>query len=410
MNDVVVTITELGHRGDGIAKTPDGPFFVPYGLPGETVVVHKQGNRGELEEIVTPSPDRKLPICAHFGECGGCMVQHFAHEPYLAWKRETVVAALKDRGLDIPVRLPVGSVAGTRRRAVFNARRITGGMVFGFNARKTNVTVPITACPVLHPAIVKALPQLRELAVKLLQGREILRFTVLHTTTGLDVAVNSDNKKTIDAAYQAAAGNLGAGIVRLSVNGEVVAEAVRPLLEFGKTKVTPPPGGFVQATAEGEAELAEAVCGPLAGAEKVVDLFAGCGTFSMRLAENSKVHAVETEAASVDALLQGSRQASGLRPITAERRDLFRRPLSALELADYDGVVFDPPRAGAAAQVAEIAASKVPVVVAISCSPSTFARDIKTLIDGGYVVDEVITVDQFIWSPHIELVAVFRRP
>ncbi|HZD24921.1 MAG TPA: RNA methyltransferase, partial [Alphaproteobacteria bacterium] len=188
-----------------------------------------------------------------------------------------------------------------------------------------------------------------------------------------------------------------------------VAERRPPLIELGGVPVTPPPGAFLQATAEGEAALVRLVSEACAGAGRIADLYAGIGTFSFALARAAPVYAAEQDAAAVAALVAARNGAAGLKQIEAEMRDLVRRPLGPGELARFDAVVFDPPRAGAARQVEELARSKVPLVVAVSCNPATFARDSRTLADGGYRLERVTPVDQFLWSAHVELVATFRR-
>jgi len=199
-------------------------------------------------------------------------------------------------------------------------------------------------------------------------------------------------------------------LARLSNHGDRVIERRAPILRMGRAEVSPPPGAFLQATEAGEEALAASVCRALAGARKIADLFAGAGTFTLRLAENARVHAVDFEETSLAALIKAARATAGLQDVTIERRDLFRRPLDASELAACDAVVFDPPRAGAEAQAKALAGSAVRLVVAVSCSAETFARDARILIDGGYAIGPVTPLDQFRFSPHVELLAAFRRP
>lgn len=404
-----VTIDHLAHRGDGVGHLNDKPIFVPLTLPGERVSIEPKGERARLISVETPSPDRVEPLCPHFGLCGGCALQHMEEGAYRAWKRAQVVAALAARGIDADVRPIVASAPGTRRRAVLTAVRAGGRVLLGYHERMANRLVAIETCKVVTPRIVAALPDLNRLASRLAPRKGELRLTALDTTAGLDVAAEGADRKASNDFPALGRLAADADFARLSVNGEVVIEIRPPALDMGGAAMVPPPGGFVQASAEAEAAMAGAVLEAVTGAKRVADLFAGSGTFALRLAREAMVHAVESDKSALAALDSAWRQTQGLKTIKQETRDLFRSPLRPDELEGFDAVVFDPPRAGAKEQAAQFAASKVPTIVAVSCNPATLARDLRTLMDGGYALKSVLPVDQFLFSPHIEVVAHLTR-
>lgn len=408
-----VRIDRLGARGDGVADRPDGPVYVPFTLPGEVV---RPGR--DVAEIVEASADRVAPVCRHFGTCGGCALQHLDPAATARWKRELVTTALRTKGLDGEIAETVTVPVAARRRAVLALARRGKATLLGFRTRASHDIVDLAECPVLVPEIASALPALRAVLAPLApyaggkgrRGGAATTVSVLSTASGLDVAVDRPKAKPLDATTLAAlARNAGnAGWARLTVDGETIAAFREPVLEIGPARVVPPPGGFVQAAFEAEAALAEIVCAALGETRRVADLYAGIGTFALRLAAASAVHAVESSDDALAALDAAARRTPGLKPVTVERRDLDRAPLTAAELKSFDGLVFDPPRAGAAAQVRELALSRIPVIAAVSCNPSTFARDARTLVDGGYRLDAVTAVDQFRFAAHVECVAVFR--
>ena len=416
MGAVLLKIARIGHRGDAIADTPDGSVFVPLALPGEVVEAEIDGDRARLISVVEPSPDRIEPICGYVGHCGGCAFQHWRAEPYEAWKRDLVVAALERAGLDAPVSALRAAHGLGRRRATFHARGTGGGgqvgrepLSVGFAGRRSHAIVAIDSCPVLAPSLVGALPAAWAIAQALAPLDKPLDIQVTATDSGLDMDVRGSGplKPGRIAAIGQAATKLR--LARLTRHGELVLQREPPMITMGRARVPLPPGSFLQATAEGEAVLVEEVLQAVGSAKRVADLFCGVGTFTLRLAEKSRVGAYEFSDAAIDALNKAVRNTTGLKPIAAEARDLFRRPLMPLELKAFDAVVFDPPRQGAEAQARQLAASKVPLVVGVSCDPATFARDARILVDGGYRLERVVPVDQFLYSSHVELVGVFRR-
>ncbi len=409
MSERELEITELGHRGDGIAMTEDGPVYVAGALAGEKVRAQVVNGRAKNPVIETQSQDRIAPVCRHYDTCGGCSLQHLAEGPYLAWKRGLVEKALSDRGIEKEVSETVAATSGGRRRAVLTATRAGRHTLLGYHEKSSHRLVDISECPVLDPAIVTALPGLKSLAAEVLPKKGELRLTVLVTTSGLDVAIDQADKayeRKIPALSQK---TVELDLARLTINGEVLLEVRPPLLDMGGVGIVAAPGGFTQATLSAEEALSELVLKGVGKVKTVADLFSGVGTFALRLARTANVHAVEGDAAAVAAFDKALRKPQGLKKVTFEKRDLFRRSLVREELESFDAVVFDPPRAGAQAQAEQLAASKVKTIVAVSCNPATFARDLRILIDGGYVLQSVTPVDQFAFSPHIEVVAVLTR-
>ncbi|MXN66027.1 RNA methyltransferase [Stappia sp. GBMRC 2046] len=410
---IKLQIKSLAHRGDGVAETADGPVFVPFTLAGETVTVERRGARAEVRFIDHPSPERIDPVCRHFGTCGGCALQHMERGAYLGWKRQQVIAALADRGIDADVAQTIPAEGKGRRRAVLAAVRAGHKALLGFHERASHKLVDLQECPVLVPEIVEALERLRKLAAGLLPRKGELRLTVTATENGLDAAFERKEKLDPKRIPGLVGEAMEAGLARLSVNGEVLVEARPPEILIDRVPVVPPPAGFLQATKEAEETLSRLVLDGIGSAKKALDLFSGIGTFTFALARQATVYAVEGDAAALKSLDGGLRRAQGRKTISHERRDLFRNLVTATEIDDYgkgyDAVVFDPPRAGAEAQAREIARSNAARVVAVSCNPATLARDLRILIDGGYHLKSVTPVDQFLFSPHIEVVATLEK-
>jgi 23S rRNA (uracil1939-C5)-methyltransferase len=408
-----LTISRLGHRGDGIAETPNGPVYVPYALPGELVTVDAvpgHPDRKHLVHIDRTSPERVGAPCTHFGTCGGCVLQHWALEPYRAWKRELVVDALRHERLDAPVSPLIDAHGEGRRRIVLHARRGTHDVLeVGFSAPRAHHIVPIDACPVLAPPLAGALKAAWAIAEVLKRNQKPLDIQFTATDSGLDVDVRGSGAVKPEQIAELARVAQAHELARLTRHGELITQSAQPLVTIGRARVPLPPGSFMQATMEGEAVLARLVSEHIGKAKRVADLFAGIGTFALRLAERARVTAADSEAAAVQALQRAAASTAGLKPVGAVARDLFRRPFVATELKGFDAVVFDPPRQGAEAQARELARSAVKTVVAVSCDPATFARDMRILTDGGYRLVSVTPVDQFRWSHHVELVGKLGR-
>lgn len=408
---MAVRIERLGREGDGLA----GAVRVPFALPGELWEL------GEAPRLIEAAPERVVPPCPHFGACGGCALQHAEAGWLSRWKADVVVRALAAQGIEAEVRPTISSPVASRRRAVFAGRRTKKTVVVGFHGRRSDQFVAVPDCLVVRREIIAGLPALQALTRVAASRSSEVRLGVTTGPVGLDVAVEGGRPlDTGPGSSGAGLGGAGLGgeiaavaesfdLARVCWDGEPVAMRRAPWLPMGKARVVPPPGAFLQATAEGEAALVSAVGQIVGDAARVLDLFAGCGTFALPLAERAQVVAVEGEAAMLAALAQAARGAPGLRPVRTATRDLFRRPLLPAELAAADAVVIDPPRAGAEAQARELAASRVARIAAVSCNPASFARDARILIAGGYRLDWVQPVDQFLWTGHVELVAAFTR-
>ena len=401
------TIARLGHLGDGIIQGPEGSIFVAQTLPGEVVEGTVKGDALADVRILTPSVHRVKPPCSHARTCGGCMMQHASDAFVADWKTTIVRTALAAQGLEADLRPIITSPPRSRRRATLAARRTKGGVLMGFHSRASDVLVGVPECQLLHPDLIGAFPAL-EAIVKLGGSRsQEMDLAITRTSSGGDVAVTggkpADSTQRMDLARLVEA----FGLARLSWDGEVIAQRAQPMMRFGRANVPLPVGAFLQATAEGEAALLASVKGAVGPARRIIDLFAGIGTFGLPLAENAEIHAVEGDVAMLTALDKGFRMAEGIKRVTNDIRDLYRRPLEPDEFKGYDAVVIDPPRAGAEAQSHTLAKSKVPVIAAVSCNPATFARDAKILTQAGYKLNWVQVVDQFRWSPHVELAAQF---
>lgn len=402
-------ITRIGHGGDGIAETDTGPVFVPFTLPGETVSAELHGERATALAILNRSSERVEPPCPHFGACGGCSQQHWEPTAYREWKRQQVVAAFAQRSLEPLVAEIIPCAPASRRRAVFTAERDGQRRILGFNRAGSHEVIAIPECRVLVPAIVNRLEAIATLIAPLVQPRSRARVAVLAADNGLDIAID-DLGRVEDRALDALPRRISdPAIARVTVAGETVYLAREPELAAGPATLLPTPAGFIQAVASAETGMAEAVLAAIGPAKRVADLFCGIGTFSLRLAESSRVTAIDGDTASVAALERAARHVQRLKQVKAIQRDLLVDPLTARELKMFDAVVFDPPRAGARAQAKQLANSTAPVVVAVSCNPATLARDARILVDGGYRLVSVQPIDQFLWSAHIEAVAVFRR-
>lgn len=409
---MIWTVERLGRKGDGVATSGDQRALAALTLPGEVIEGDAEAGRIAAPRILTPSADRLRAPCPHYRACGGCSLMHGSDGFVRDWKVAVVTEALRTQGLNAPLAGVHVSPPRSRRRAVLSGRRTKKGALVGFHARASEVIVELADCHVLRPAILAALPLLRDLTTLGTSRAGELALTVTETPAGLDLAVTGgkpmDSQLFSDLAALAERGDLA----RLTWAGpDQQGQSITrrpPALPMGRAQVVPPPGGFLQATSEGEAALLSAVRDITHGAARILDLFAGCGTFTLPLAESAEVHAVEGLAAPITALQAAARRSPGLRRITTEVRDLSRRPLLPDELT-HDAIVIDPPRAGAETQAREIARLARGKLAWVSCDPVTFARDARILAQGGWVMERLFVVDQFRWSPHVETVAEFRR-
>jgi 23S rRNA (uracil1939-C5)-methyltransferase len=406
-------IDHVGHRGDGVALAGGEAIYVPYALGGETVEVTDvpghHPDRRRLMNVEIASPERIAPFCQHFGVCGGCAIQHWEMDHYRAWKHALVVEALDQAKLDCAVAPLIDAHGKGRRRITLHARMGTHEVLkVGYAAASTHDIIPIDRCPILDPALDGALEAAWALAEPLIANGKPLDIQVTATDNGLDVDIRGSGplKPAIVASLSRVADKHR--LARLTRHGELVLMRSAPTVKMGAATVPLPPGSFLQATVAGEETLAALVAEHCGRAKHIADLFCGVGPFALRLATRARISAFDSDAAAVVSL-QKAAHAPGLKPVKAESRDLFRRPLVPQELREFDCVVFDPPRQGAQAQAQKLAASQVPNVVAVSCNAATFARDARLLVDGGYRLEAVTPVDQFRHTPHVELVARFSR-
>ena len=400
------SIKRLGIFGDGIAE---GPVFVPMTLPGEVVTGTLNGTTLVDVKIITPSDDRVAPPCKHFKSCGGCQLQHASDSVVEAFKTDIIAQALAAQGIKTEIRPIVTSPAQSRRRATFAARRTKKGAMSGFHGRASDTVIEIPDCKLVEPELLAARDIAEALAELGGSRKATLAVTVTTSRVGLDVQVSGG--KPIDGPLRITLAALcdNRGFARLTWDDEVIAQRAPPVQRFEVADVCPPPGAFMQATAHGEAHLLAAVQEAVGDAKRVIDLFAGCGTFTLPLAKNAEVFAVEGDKQMMAAMDKGWRMAQGLKTVTHVARDLYRRPLLPDESKKYDAVVMDPPRNGAEAQTAELIRSEIKRVAYVSCNPVTFARDVARMIEGGFTLDWVQPVDQFRWSSHVELAAQLSR-
>lgn len=391
----------MGAKGDGVTRSGR---FVAGAAPGDSI--------GTDGSIVGHGPHHITPACRHFGTCGGCQIQHVADAAIAEFARDRILQPLARVGITPAQVMPAHlSPPGARRRAAMRATRTNGEVRLGFNAEGAHSLVDCHECPVLHPALFALVAPLRRLLAPHLRERSAIGITMTLTDAGVDLLLANLQANSLPVIQGLTDFARAHGLARLSVEGpmgvETLVAAGDPAVRLGDVPVTLPPAAFLQATADGEAALVDAVTSIIGRAGQVADLFAGSGTFAFPLSRDSRVEAVDGAGPAIRALESAARRAN--RPITVQHRDLFRRPLTAQELAPFDAVVIDPPRAGAIAQTEQLALSKVPIIAAVSCNPATFARDAERLVAGGYTLHRLWPIAQFRWSTHIELAAEFRR-
>jgi 23S rRNA (uracil1939-C5)-methyltransferase len=413
--DVVerLAIDHVGHRGEGVAYADGEAVYVPYTLGGETVEVAPTAghpDRRRLLAVEQASPERIVPFCPHFGVCGGCAIQHWEIERYRAWKHQLVVETLKQAKLACEVSPLIDAHGLGRRRITLHARMgVHDVLKVGFTAVNSHDVIPVDRCPILDPGLSGALEAAWALAEPLISTAKPLDIQITATDSGLDVDVRGSGP--LASAMITALSRICEQhrLARLTRHGELVLMRSPPVVSIGTAQVTLPPGSFLQATVAGEETLAALVAEACGRAKNIADLFCGVGPFALRLAAKARIAAFDSDAGAVTALQKAATATSGLKPVKAETRDLFRRPLVAQELRDFDAIVFDPPRQGAQAQALQLAASKIGTVIAVSCNIATFARDARILVDGGFRLEKVTPVDQFRYTPHVELVARLTR-
>lgn len=399
MIEIVERLTQAG-----LGQLADGTMLERV-LPGEEVEKLPDGTA----RIITPVADRVKPPCRHFKSCGGCTMQHASDEFVAAWKTKIVERAMTARDLPFPFRTLHTSPANSRRRARLSGKRTKKGAMVGFHTKASDTLIDVPDCQLLVPAIVAGFPALEALTVIAASRKSEINLTVTDSLGGLDVLVETERELTGQLRIELAGVAEAQNLARLAWNDDVVVTRKAPEQEFGQARVAPPAGAFLQATREGEHALVSAVLETAKGKKRVVDLFSGAGTFALAIAGFAEVHAVESSEEMLETLDRGWRHAKGLKTVTTETRDLFRRPLEPDELKRFDLAVLDPPRAGADAQIATVCASALKTVAMVSCNPITFSRDAAALIAAGFTLEWIDIVDQFRWSPHVELVGLFTR-
>ncbi|MEI6418709.1 MAG: class I SAM-dependent RNA methyltransferase, partial [Sphingomonadales bacterium] len=393
-------IVRFAARGDGV--TVDGRF-VPLAAVGDTV------DFASSPPAIIPGPHHVVPPCRHFPACGGCQMQHVDDALYQQFVVDRLARVLPALPADVrPVAL---SPPHSRRRASLKALKRDQQLQLGFHSEGTHSLVDVRQCPVLHPALFALLAPLRALLARLLPSGQGAGIAMTLSDTGIDLLLANVRAEGLAAIQALTDFADSADLARLSVEGpggiDTLVERRQPVLAMGGVPVVLPVAPFLQATADGEAALVAAVREAVGGARQVADLFCGLGTFALPLSAQAQVLAADAAGPATAALLAAARAAG--RRMTVQHRDLFRRPLAGAELAGLDALVFDPPRAGAEAQVKALATAAVPLVVAVSCNPNTFGRDAKILLDAGYRLQTLWPVAQFRWSSHVELVAQFKR-
>jgi 23S rRNA (uracil1939-C5)-methyltransferase len=405
-------IDRIGHEGDGIAFDGDNTIYVPYTLAGETIDAEVSGNRAIATEIKTLSPQRIEPICPKFKICGGCALQHWQEENVLQWKGEQIDGALSRAGINTAPVEVIAAFQSGRRRAKFSAKRNKGELQFGFVGARSHDIIAIDACPILTPNLSNYINKIRELVRTLTQANEELTVQVTDCENGIDVDIcglkhiSKYNRGELETLARAAE---VAGIARLTLDGDDAYFRAHPFVKMGNAVIELPAGAFLQATETCENLIAQTMIKWAKGAKKAVDLFCGIGTFSVRLKELAQTNAYEIHQPSIIALNRAAKALAGGRTLTGISRDLFRVPVSPLELKNIDLAVLDPARAGAEAQIKQLVRTKIPKIIYISCEATSFARDAKILIDAGYKLKEIKGFDQFRFSTHVEMMGLFVK-
>jgi len=418
-DEIELKIDRLGARGDGIGENRGQQIYVPFTTVGDLVRIRLGQRRGEgrsasLIDVVSAGPDRVSPPCPHFGHCGGCTLQHLSTAAEQVWKRELVIDALKRRGFDdVPVAQTIAVPPRSRRRTAFTVVRAGGRVLFGYLERASHQVVPIETCAVLDPILEVLIKPLTALANTLSIPKKGLNISLTATNSGVDLVIGGHKELDLDLRQRLTDFTVQHDIARLSWGvkyPELVIAQRAPVVEFGGVAVEPAPGGFLQASPAAEQALTGQVVDHLGDCKRIIDLFSGAGTFALALgAGGAAMTAFDGDEAAIAALTAAANRSAGRVNIDASVRDLERRPIGLHEVKSIDGVVLDPPRAGAKAQCEALATSDIGKIAYVSCNPATFARDARTLVDGGYSLISVSPINQFPWSSHVELIGCFER-
>ena len=425
MTDVDLRVKALGVRGDGIAEIDQGKVFIPFAVPGDVVRVSLEKSKDRIRHakvlsIIEAGPERKEAPCRHFTICGGCSVQQLSNSNYRSWKQDIVYQALDRKNIDTSVlnNLIPGD-PHTRRRVRVSVRRLPKGAILGFRERGSRRVVALEECPVMVSEILVILPQLREFMTQSLKIDDSAEIAITYSNTGLDITLSLPTEPNLAIRERLAVFADSHDISRISWNlfDSKFGQAAEPIttrrvvtMQFGDVAVKIPPDAFVQPTAQGEEIIREKVTEAVEGAKRIVELFAGCGALALPLAmRGHHVSAFDLAENHIAALSLAARSNGIGERVKVEARNLHRRPLVGSEFDRVDAVILDPPRGGAAPQAIHLAASEVPVIAYVSCDPHSFARDTEVLIAGGYSLRDVVPFDQFLWSPHVELIGIFKK-
>ncbi|MBL4739734.1 MAG: class I SAM-dependent RNA methyltransferase [Sneathiella sp.] len=416
-----LTIDHIGSNGDGVAIKDDRPYYVPFTAPGDiiTATVKEERGRGfiaELEELQTPSPLRRKAACKHFMTCGGCSLQHLDDATLANWKKDRITEPLVRANVDFDtIEDTLTSPQGSRRRVEFVAAKRKKGVMIGYHLKKSHQIFDVGECPILSPDLLALVKPLRLMLPIIMARNSEARLILTSTVNGPDLLISANIELDLEVREVLADFCQKHSLSRITLRNEKerfeekVVTRKPTAIKIENFDAEVPPGGFLQATEEGQETLISLMKQYLSKNKNVVDLFSGCGSFTLPAgATSKKVEAFEGNEDMVAALQKSANK--HMLPIVAQYRDLFRRPLIFDELNKFDTAIIDPPRAGATAQVAELAMSKISTIIFISCNPNSFARDAKLLLDGGYQLKKVIPIDQFLWSPHVELFSIFEKP
>ena len=406
---LTASIDEIGSRGDGVVRVDGNTIYIPFTAPGDVAKIEATGERGVLKSLIEESEHRRKPVCRHCGHCGGCALQHVSEDFYRKWKAARVYDALAREGFSpVTIQPVIFCAAASRRRALFAVRKKQGDVVFGFHERASRKIVDINECHIMEPAFAAKLAALKSFARTVCEFSDAFNMLATECDNGIDInlrgTVDLDGPGAFAAVSDAAR---EAGFLRIAINNEILVEFDPPIVSFGDVPAAIPPGAFLQASRIGEDTIRNTILTEINSEKTIADLFSGCGSFSLPLSKRAHVAAYDSERRAIQSLKK-SAKSEGCN-VHAQCRDLFRNPLTPFELNEFDLLVTDPPRAGAAAQMVEIARSDVRLVISVSCNPSTFARDASILREGGFDLTKVTPVDQFVYTPHIEVVGVFRR-
>ena len=395
-------ILTLNSRAEGV--TADGTR-VPRALPGEEIALGKENKF----KIILPSKDRITPVCAHYKGCGGCSMQHSTQSFIKDWKSNVIKSCLTARGLETIIKPILTSKTNSRRRVTLHGIKTKKSVTVGFFKRNTHELISTPSCELVNPEILSAFSLFEEITLIGATRKSIIEISVTVSKAGLDLNILNGKKLDNQSIMKITGLCESFNIARITWNEDLLANFLNPTIVFQGIAITPPPNAFLQATEQGQEILITNAMLSVFDSDKVIDLFSGCGTFTLPAAKRSEVLAIDKTKSMLTAIDQAWRETTGLKKVTSRSQDLFKEPVGKEELNSFDAAIIDPPRVGAEAQSHELAKSHIKRISSVSCNPRTFSRDAKILVDSGFKIDWVQPIDQFLWSSHIELVAQFSR-